>query len=248
VEIRLLGPVQAWRDGTRLDLGPRKQRFVLAVLALELNRVVTVDRLVDLAWPEDPPRTARQAIRVCVSRLRAVLATDLARLVTEGHGYRLRADPLRVDAHRFRALVVRARGAPGDDARVRLLREALRLWCGPALTDVATADSAGQLTRGLSESRLVATEECLDAELRLGRHLVVLDELSDLVARHPYQQRFAAQLILAQYRAGRAADALATYRATRAVLTADLGLDPEPRLQRLEQAVLRSDPSLELPR
>jgi DNA-binding SARP family transcriptional activator len=245
VEIRLLGAVQAWRTGTRVLLGPRKQRFVLAVLALEINQLVMVDRLVDLTWPADPPRTARQAIRVSVSRLRAVL--DPGALATEGSGYVLRGDPMRVDVHRFRALVVQARDSP-DPARARLFRQALGLWSGPALADAAVPEVADRLTRGLVETRLTATEECLTAELRLGRHLEVLDELVDLVACHPHRQRLAAMLMLAQYRAGRAADALTTFRATRALLVRDLGLEPERSLLALHDAILRADHRLDLPR
>jgi ABC-2 type transport system ATP-binding protein len=250
MEIRLLGPVETWCDGVRLALGPRKQRFVLAVLALEINRLVSVERLVDLTWPSVPPPTARHAIQVNISRLRSILTParigGAVQLATEGRGYELRVDPLAVDAHRFRALIAQARRcAPGLE-KVGLLRRALRLWRGPALADAGTPDVADQLTRGLTEDRLTATEECLDAELGTGNHLAVLGELVDLVTQHPYRQRFAGQLMVAQYRAGRAADALATYRAARAALVGDLGLEPERRLSALAGAIARGDPRLDL--
>jgi DNA-binding SARP family transcriptional activator len=244
VEIRLLGPVQAWRDGVRVGLGPRKQRFVLAVLALDVNRLVPLDRLVDLSWPSCPPRSARQAIRVSVSRLRAAIAP--AELVGEAGGYVLHADPMLVDAHRFRALVGEARRSARDAERVALFRQALDLWCGPALADAAAPEVVNRLTSGLAESRLTATEECLEAELRLGRPLAVLDELVDLVARYPYRERLVALLMTAQYRADRPADALATLRTARTLLAHDLGLAPGERLARLEEAILRSDPALDL--
>jgi len=251
MEIRLLGPVEAWCDGVRLNLGPRQQRFALAVLALETNRLVSVDRLVDLTWPSLPPRTARHAIQVSISRLRTVLAAagtgGAVQLVTEGCGYVLRLNPLNVDAHHFRALIEQARCYALDADKVSLLRRALRLWRGPALANAGAPEVADQLTRGLTEDRLAAEEECLDAELRIGNHLAVLGALVDLVAQHPYRQRFAAQLMIAQYRAGRPADALATYRTTRAALVRDLGLDPERRLRDLAGAIVRGDPWLDLP-
>lgn len=226
-----------------MDPGPRQQRFVLAVLALEINRLVTVDRLVDLCWAGRPPATARHAIRVNVSRLRTVLATT--ELAGESGGYVLRADPMRVDAHRFRALTEQARRSPHDVDRVCLFRRALSLWRGPALADVATSAVVDRLTCGLTENRLAAAEECLESELRLGRHHAVLDELAELVARHPYRQGLVALLMTAQYRTGRAADALDTFRSTRTLLARDLGLDPERRLLWLEGAILRSDPKLD---
>jgi DNA-binding SARP family transcriptional activator len=245
MEIRLLGPVQGWRNGARIDLGPRQQRHVLAALALEVNKVVNVDRLVDLVWFGAPPRTAWQAVRVYVCRLRRALGED-APLVTEGDGYVLLADPLRVDAHRFRALVRQARASIDDAGKVRPYRRALALWHGPALADLTSA-GAQRLVCGLHEHRLAATEECLDAELRLGRHLAVLGELTDLVAQHPNQQRFVGQLMIALYRCGRHPDSLEVYRAAKSMLATEYGLDPEPRLRELELAVLRTDPGLDGP-
>ena len=264
MEIRLLGPVQGWRNGVRVDLGPRQQRFVLAILALEANKVVTVDHLVDLVWYGSPSRTAWQAVRVYVCRLRRTLdsrttdsrttdsrttdsrTTDRgARLATEGLGYVLRTDPLQVDAHRVQALVRQARASTDDVEKVGLYRRALALWRGPALADVVCAEA--QLAQGLHEHRLAATEECLDAELRLGRHLAVLGELTDLVMQYPNQQRFVGQLMLALYRCGRPPDALRAYRAARSMLAVEYGLDPEPRLRELELAVLRGEPALHLP-
>lgn len=245
MEIRLLGPVRGWRDGRCVDLGPRQQRYVLAVLALEVNRMVHVDRLVELVWSGAPPRTAWQAVRVYVCRLRRIMG-GRAPLVTEGRGYALRTDPLRVDAHRFRAMVGQASASADDAEKVRLYRLALALWHGPALADLTGAPTQ-PLAGGLHEHRLAATEECLDAELRLGRHLAVLAELTDLVAQYPDQQRFVAQLMIALYRCGRHLDSLAVYRAARSTLADRYGLDPEPRLRALELAVLRTDPWLDAP-
>jgi DNA-binding SARP family transcriptional activator len=249
VELRLLGPVEAWAGREQIELGPRKQRFALAVLALHVNQSITVDRLVDLTWPERPPRTARHAVQVCVSRLRGTLseaAGDTVRIVTRGATYALRADPMCIDAFRFRAFVDDARNESADTIRVAMLRRALALWYGPPLADVAYP--ADQLCRGLQEVRLVALEECLEAELRLGRHSVVIDHLVELTAQHPHRQRLVAQLMVALYRDGRAPEALRAYHLVRDQLVDEFGLDPHVDLQQLEGAILRADPLLDLPR
>src|SRR5690242_9259768 len=135
LELRLLGPVEARVAGRPVPLGARKQRLVLAILALEANRQVPVERLVDLVWPDEPPRTATHAVRVCVSGLRAALSGALRAaggldILTRGTGYLLAVDPSTVDAHRFRALVATARDAADDARRLAALEEALALWTG----------------------------------------------------------------------------------------------------------------------
>jgi DNA-binding SARP family transcriptional activator len=252
VEFRLLGAVEAWSGERQLCLGPRQQRIVLAVLALKVNQIVPVGRLVDLIWSDSPPQTARHAIHVRVSQLRTVLAnTDVDRdgveITTHGPTYVLRADPMRVDVHRFRSLLAGARAEPNDEKKALLLRSALDLWHGPPLADVATA-RVSELCQGLEEARLTALEEWLDAELRLGRHNVIIDELAGFAGEHPYRQRLLAQLMLALYRAGRAPDALVAYRLARSRFLAELGVDPGQHLQRLAQAILSADPALDLPR
>ncbi|SCL34070.1 DNA-binding transcriptional activator of the SARP family [Micromonospora rhizosphaerae] len=251
MEFRLLGAVEVWAGDQQVDLGPRQQRLVLAILALNVNQLVPLDRLVDLTWPDSPPQTARHAIHVRVSQLRTVLAMagadrDDVKINTRGPTYVLRADPMSVDAHRFRALLTAARLETNDLERVSMLRRALDLWHGPPLADVATP-RVEDLCRGLEEARLTAMEEWLDAQLRLGRHEAVLDELAEYAGQYPYRQRLLAQLMLALYRAGRAADALVAYRLARSRLVNELGLDPSPQLQKLERAILRGDPKLDLP-
>ncbi|MET8310780.1 AfsR/SARP family transcriptional regulator [Micromonospora sp. NPDC005173] len=251
MEFRLLGAVEAWTGDQQVDLGPRQQRLILAILALNVNRLVPLDRLVDLTWPEWPPPTARHAIHVRVSQLRNVLAMAGAdregvRITTRGRTYVLRADPMSVDAHRFRALLSGARLETDDLEKAAMLRRALDLWHGPPLADVATP-RVEELCRGLEEARLTAVEEWLDARLRLGGHEAVLDELAEYVGQYPYRQRLLAQLMLALYRAGRAADALVAYRLARSRLVDELGLDTSPQLQKLERAILRGDPALDLP-
>jgi DNA-binding SARP family transcriptional activator len=252
LEFRLLGPVEAHVGDRRVDLGSRRQRFVLAVLALEVSQSIPIDRLIDLAWPAAPPRTAAHAIAVSVSELRkafvaAAVPRDVVELARRGSGYMLRADPLSIDAHRFRALVEQARATPLDDRKVTLLEEALRLWCGPALDGSAPAETRELLCHGLDEARLTAIEDRLDARLRLGHHQELVDELSGLVDANPTRERLVGQLMLALYRGGRAGDALAIYRRVRERLGTELGLDPGPALQRLEGLILRDDPSIAAP-
>jgi DNA-binding SARP family transcriptional activator len=246
VSIRLLGPVSAWDGQRAIALGPRKQRLVFAVLALEAGRAVDVARLVDLAWPQDPPRTAQHAIQVCVSGLRSALrGADGLDVQLAGSGYLLAADRSMIDAHRFRSLLARARGATGDAAddetRVALLEEALALWSGAALAGAATSAVAERLCAGLEEARLGALEDRHDALLRLGRHREVLEELRGLVALHPLRERLAAQLMTALYRDGRSAEALDGFRRYRQRLTEDLGLDAGQALHDLELAILRNE-------
>jgi DNA-binding SARP family transcriptional activator/tetratricopeptide (TPR) repeat protein len=248
VEFRLLGPVEVWAAGRRLGLGPRKQRLVLAVLALEPNRLVPVERLIEVLWPDCPPASARGAIQVCVSRLRGVLTgagvAGAATLAGRPGGYSLQVDPELVDAHRFRLLADRAAGRP-DEAAVPLLRAALALWRGEPLLGTAPSDGGQRLGHGLAEARLGVLERCLDAELRLGRHREVTDELIAAVAEHPLRERFAVQLMLARYRGGEPSRALEVYRASRRRLVAELGVEPGAELQELHAAVLRTDPALD---
>lgn len=250
MDFRLLGPVEVWKGPQRLDAGPRQQRLVLAILALRANQVVPVDQLIALTW-QAPPESARHSIQVRVSLLRLLLAgagadRDEVRIATRGSTYVLQTDPQRVDAHRFRTLVNQAHAEHDDAAKVRLLRRALGLWRGPPLADVA-APQAEPLCHGLAEARMVALEDWAEAELRLGRHDTIIQELTEHAAQHPYRQRLLAQLMLALYRAGRTSDALAAYRRTRHLLLDEFGGDPQPQLQRLVGAMLRADPALDYP-
>jgi DNA-binding SARP family transcriptional activator/Tfp pilus assembly protein PilF len=251
VEIRVLGPVELWANGHQVDLGPRRQRFVLAVLALEVNRLVAVDRLIELAWPDGAPRTALHAIQVCVSRLRAVLAdardgADAIEIDTRGDAYALRVAPSRVDASRFMDLLDRAAAISDDERRIVVLGEALASWSGPALSGAAPAATRDRLCYGLEEARLAATEDRFDAQLRLGQHRGVMAELADLTQAHPSRERLLAQSMLALYRSGQASQALAIYRRARVRLAEEFGLDPGAELVRLELAILRNDRSLDL--
>ncbi|MFJ6194602.1 AfsR/SARP family transcriptional regulator [Micromonospora sp. NPDC092111] len=248
MEFRVLGAVEAWAQGVRVDLGGRQPRLVLAVLLLEPDRVVPVDRLIDLVWGQTPPRSARGTVQALVSRLRAALrrAGLPVELVGQDPGYLLRVDPLAVDAHRFTALTAQARAA-GDDTAVDLFDQALALWRGEPLADVADEQVRHRLCAGLREARWAAVEDRADVLLRQGRSRQVAGELADPVARHPDRQRLVGQLMLALHREGRADRALATYRQVRDRLADELGLDPAPALRRLEEGILRADPALDRP-
>jgi DNA-binding SARP family transcriptional activator/GTPase SAR1 family protein len=243
MDFLLLGPVQAYSNGTAVDLGDRKQRLVLGVLLLDVNQFVSVDRLIRLLWPDRPPPAARRIVQTHVSKLRGTLpglrdAAPEFQLGRVGDGYLLRCDPSRVDVYRFRAEVERARHSADDQERVHILRLALALWRGPALADVAVDKVRDELCGGLDESRLTTMEECFDAELRLGRQNWLVDDLTVLSARHPLRQRLVGQLMLALHRVGRSGDALRVYMNTRSRLAEELGLDPSGELQRLHLRIL----------
>ena len=240
-EVRLLGPVQVARAGCEVALGGPKQRAVLALLVLETGRVVPADRLVEELWRGAPPPGAAKTLRSYVSRLRAVLAPEVA-LVARGGGYVITAEPGLVDAARFERLVAVAREAlGGGEAAVAgsRFREALGLWRGPALADVCEVEPLAREAARLEELRLAAVEGRIDADLAVGRHGEVIGELESLVAEFPMRERLWRLLVLALYRAERQADALTAYRRARAMLAEELGLEPGEELRALEQAVLR---------
>jgi WD40 repeat protein/DNA-binding SARP family transcriptional activator len=237
LEIRVLGPIQASADGHPLVLGAGKPRAVLAMLALRPGETVSTDRLIDGLWGEGPPATAVKLVQLYVSQLRKALAAsgNGGEIVTRGRGYELRLDAGAVDAARFERLV--AEGAA---------REALALWRGPALDDVADEPFAAGEIRRLEELRLAAVEVAVEGDLEAGRHRQLVAELDMLVTEHPLREKLHAQRMLALYRCGRQAEALEAYRRARATLVEEIGIEPGPELRRLHEAILRQDPSLEL--
>jgi DNA-binding SARP family transcriptional activator len=187
MDLRLLGPVEAYtRRGERLALGPPQRRAVLAVLAIDANRVVSTERLTRLIWAGQPPPSARNALQVNVSHLRRLLAehTDAVSVATRPPGYVLETDPHSVDVHRFRSLVDSAATASDDAVRVDHLTAALRLWRGDPLSDLPSGGAA-YLCTGLLERRWVAVEDRIAAQLRLGRLQTVLEELPALIVEAP---------------------------------------------------------------
>src|SRR6476619_5013742 len=233
MEFRLLGPLEVVDDvGKAVALGGRRPRALLALLLLRPNRAVSTERLIDAVWGEDAPANARSTLQVHVHALRKALGAD--RIVTRAPGYLARVESGELDAERFEQLV----DAGSYD-------EALGLWRGPALADLAGEEFARADAARLDEARLGADEARIAAGLEAGRHVALVAELDALVAAHPPRERLRAQQLLALYRSGRQADALAAYRDARATLD-ELGLEPSAELRGLEQQILRHDPALDL--
>jgi DNA-binding SARP family transcriptional activator len=243
VDFRLLGPLEVFDDDRALALGGVKQRSVLAILLVQANELVTPDQLIDQIWGGTPPARAGKNVQVHVSRLRKVL--DPGRLTTQPGGYVLHVEPDEFDVARFEQLAAEA-GSAAPDGAARKLREALALWRGPALADLAYEGFAQPEIARLEEMRVAVLEQRIDADLALGRHSELVGELEALVARHPLQERLRSQLMLALYRSARQAEALEAYRVARRELSEELGLEPSEQLKQLEQAILRQDPGLEL--
>lgn len=249
----ILGPLQVSLDDRLVELGAPKQRAVLAALLVSANRVVSLDRLIDQLWGADPPPAATASLQAYVANLRRVLEPDRAPrtpptvLVTRSPGYVLQVDEGELDAARCAALVGRGRELLATDDPLgahELLGQALGLWRGPALQELAAYDFAGVEITRLEELRVAAREADADAVLTLGRPGEVITRLEDLVAEHPWRERPRELLMLALYRAGRQAEALALMSRTRAEFAEGLGIDPGPGLQRLHAAILRQDPEL----
>lgn len=240
MQFALLGPLEVRDDGRTVEIARGKPRALLALLLLSAGRVVPVERLIDELWGDAPPATAATALHVYVSGLRKALGEGT--IVTHEAGYSINAGPGSVDVQRFEELRAEARDAAPEQA-ASLLAEALAIWRGPALADVPLPSEAARL----EELRLGATEERIDAELELGAHEQLVPELEGLVREHPFHERLRRQLMLALYRAGRQADALAVFADARRTFVDTLGVDPSPMLQELQHAILRQDVSLAPP-
>ncbi|MDX2466058.1 MAG: BTAD domain-containing putative transcriptional regulator, partial [Acidimicrobiia bacterium] len=254
MEFRILGPLEVVRDGEVLDVGPYKQRALLALLLLHANRVVSTDRLLDDLWG-DEAEGKENALWVYVSRLRAILepkngaAGNPQVLITRAHGYTINAKPESIDAHRFEQVVAGARSIDKDaTAAAATLRSALELWRGSALQDFVYEDFARAEIARLEELRLSVTEEAIEGELRCGKAGALIAELEALNEQHPLREQPVAQLMLAMYRAGRSADALRTFERFRRTIGEELGIDPSPELCRLEEQILLHDSRLQLRR
>src|ERR671936_877121 len=249
MEYRILGPLEVAEEGEPVPLGRLKERLVLAVRLLHANEFVSRERLIDELWGESPPPTARKAVNVYISQLRKALTRKgLDPIATADGGYRFEIDAQELDAAHMQHLLAtaRERTASGElEAGGELLREALALWRGPTLAGLLLESHGRDEVEQLDELRLTALMDRIDCDLALGRHEDVLGELRVLVGEHPLRERLRAQLMLALYRADRQAEALDEYQKTRDVLVEELGIEPSPALQRLQQGILRHDLSLE---
>jgi YVTN family beta-propeller protein len=254
VEFGILGPLEVRRSGRAVPLGGPRQRAVLALLLLEANRVVSMDRLAEDVWGGDPPDGWATTLQTYVFHLRQALEPDRSRgaaggvLVTRDRGYLLHADREHLDEALFQDGFTAGRAAleAGRYAEAaETLREALDLWRSPVLADLADYAFTRPEAARLEELRLAALEARIDADLALGRHDALTAELEQLAAEYPLRERSHGQLMLALYRCGRQAEALAAYRRVRVLLAGELGIDPGEPLERLHAAVLAHDPALD---
>jgi len=226
MEFRILGKVEVSTGGQPLPLGGARQRALLAFLLLHANEQVTADRLIDELWTV-PPAGGVAAVRTLVHRLRKVLGE---RIATVGPSYELRLEPQELDLDRFRSLLGEAAAVAESGDRSRLLRDADALWCGEPLSGIDAPFVATEVA-ALTDLRLAAVEDRIDADLDQGLATRLVSELSALVGRHPLRERLRGQLMLALYRSGRQADALEAYREIRRMLSQQLGLEPSPFLR-----------------
>jgi DNA-binding SARP family transcriptional activator len=247
MEFRILGPLEVADGDQIVALAGAKQRALLAILLLNANQVVSSDRLIDELWGGHSPESGRTALQVLMSKLRKALGDAGVLLVTRQPGYLIRLERDQLDLRRFERLVEEAYAVDPPVAAAKL-REALALWRGSALDDLAYESFAQPAIGRLEELRLAVLEKRIDADLAFGRHGDLVPELEGLVAEHPLREGLRAQLMLALYRCGRQADALAAYQAARRTLLDELGIEPSPPVRELEQAILRQAPSLELAR
>ncbi|GII85175.1 SARP family transcriptional regulator [Sphaerisporangium siamense] len=251
MEFRILGPLEVLAGTERLDIGGTRQRITLANLLLDANRVVTVDRLAEAIYGDHLPPTSRAQVQICISSLRRLFSAhgDPDVISTQSRGYIIRVADDAMDARRFEALTSlarRAREAGHLDEAVSRYREALALWRGEALEGIDGRPVQAAASR-LNEERILTNEDCVQLELDLGRHQQLVGELNRLVEQYPLRERLRGQLMLALYRSGRRAEALRVYRLARETMIEELGIEPNEQLQRLEQAILTADDSLDAP-
>jgi peptide/nickel transport system substrate-binding protein len=249
MEFRILGPLEIVSPSGPLDIRAPKQRALLGALLLYPGEVLSRERLIDELWGESPPPTAIKALHTYVSELRRLLGD--ATIVTRAPGYAVAAGADMIDAGRFVAGVRQARllAAAGEHQRaVDRFEQALALWRGPALADVAFASFARNEAQRLDQVRLEAISERIDCVLATARAETVVGELQTLVAQHPLREGFRGQLMLALYRCGRQTDALEVFRDLHAQLDREVGLTPGPGLGALQRAILNGDPALDIAR
>jgi DNA-binding SARP family transcriptional activator len=243
-DFRLLGPLEVVAAGERVELPSGQPSALLARLLLDANRALSPDVLIDAIWGDAPPPSARKVLQAYVSQLRKALGAD--RIETTPAGYTIRVQPDELDLTRFERLGEEARASTDPARRSSLLGDALALWRGAALSEFRGEPFAAPAARRLNDLRIATQEERIDAELALGRHDRVVADIQALVDDEPLRERPRRQLMLALYRSGRRADALAAYLDARRRLVDELGLEPGKALQELERAILNDDPALDV--
>jgi DNA-binding SARP family transcriptional activator len=242
----VLGPLQAWNGEEELPLRGATPRAVLALLLVHANQIVLVEQIVESLWDE-PPETAPKMVQNAVSRLRKLPGVG-DHLVTRFGGYALSVEPTELDATEFEGLVRDAQMALGGGRAadgVAIVERAEALWRGPPYLEVSDERFAQPAIARLEDLRKEAIECRIDAQLALGQGAELVAELEGLVAAYPLREKLRGQLMLALYRAGRQAEALAAFRDARRHLLDELGIAPGPALQRLERAILQQEASLE---
>jgi DNA-binding SARP family transcriptional activator len=244
LDFRVLGPLEVRRDGVLLAVPAPKQRALLGLLLLHANQPLSQDDLINHLWGDEAPRTARASLQNQVYALRRLLGPET--LQRQPGGYVLHVESGDLDLERFERLVAEARTVEPKERAVKL-REALALWRGPALVEFPSEPFAEYEITRLEEERLAALEDRIDVDLELGRHAELIPELESLVERHPLRERIWGELMLALYRAGRQADALATYRRAHRVFVDELGVEPGVQLRELQRAILVQDAALDDP-
>jgi DNA-binding SARP family transcriptional activator len=248
MDFRILGPLEVENGGRTLDLGGARQRALLAILLLHRGKLVSASRLIDDLYGAQPPATAAKSLQAHMSRLRKALGTP-TRIESRAGGYTLRLEPDELDADRFEARHEAGRAALSAgraEEAAGELDEALSLWRGPPLADLEDEDFLqGELAR-LAELQLSCLEDRIEAELALGRPTKAIADLEPLLSRHPLRERLHGQLMVALYRSGRQAEALAAYQSARTALVEELGIEPGQALRQLHQAILRQDAGLNL--
>lgn len=250
MKISVLGSIELVSRGRKFTLSAYKPRQVLALLLLNPNRPVSVDKLMEELWGEDPPRSSMTTIQTYILLLRKFLINSLQIdadyvakkiLVTEPAGYTFHVRVGQLDLHEFNELAAKGRHALAGNRITEaadLLRRALDLWRGNVLADVPVGQVLQPKVRGLEEARLTALEERIDADLRLGRHREVLSELAELTGEYEFNELLHGQLMVALYRVGRRSEALDLFRRLRARMIDEVGLEPSSMLYRVQQAVL----------